>query len=250
MGEWLPDEKMQNIAMENNLSETAFLVERGDHYDLRWFTPELEVDLCGHATLGSAYVLFKFVETSADILRFHTLSGVLHVEKKGDMLWMDLPARPALPVQKYENISNALGLSEYEVRRSDDLLVILDTVETVLSVQPDFEKLKKVKEEAAMPGDNFSVIITAPGKDCDFVSRVFAPNAGIDEDPVTGSAHCVLTPYWSGRLGKKTLTARQLSKRGGQLWCEDAGDRVHIGGKATLYLAGELMIEQAGATNA
>ena len=235
---WLPDGVMQSIAMENNLSETAFLLKRDGYYDLRWFTPELEVDLCGHATMGSAFVLFEFIERSSSALLFHTQSGVLSVEKKGDMLWMDLPSRPAVPVSKYESISKSMCLDEYEVHKSEDLLVILDDDDAVRRVRPDFEALKRVKDEAGMPGDNFSIIITAPGSGCDFVSRVFAPNCGINEDPVTGSAHCVLTPYWSKRLGKKALTARQLSKRGGQLWCEDAGERVRIGGKAALYLVG------------
>ena len=237
---WPPDETLQNIAMENNLSETAFLLKQDGYYDLRWFTPELEVDLCGHATMGSAYALFRFEEPNAAVLKFHTQSGVLTVGKKDDMLWMDLPSRPAVPDSKYDSISSALSLKEYEVLKSADLLVILDSEETVISVRPDFKTLKEVKDEAGMPGDNFSIIITAPGVDCDFVSRVFAPNAGIDEDPVTGSAHCVLIPYWSERLGKKRLTARQLSKRGGQLWCEDAGGRVKIGGTAALYMTGEI----------
>ena len=237
---WLPVETMQNIAMENNLSETAFLVKRKGFYDLRWFTPELEVDLCGHATMGSAYALFRFFEPNANVLKFQTQSGMLSVEKKGEMLWMDLPSRPAVPAAKYDIIGSALSLEKFEVYRSDDLLVILDSDEIVKNVLPDFEALKNVKDEAKMPCDNFSVIITAPGNDCDFVSRVFAPNAGINEDPVTGSAHCVLIPYWAKRLGKKVLTARQVSKRGGQLWCEDVGERVNIGGKAALYLAGEI----------
>jgi len=241
LDDWLPDETLQNIAMENNLSETAFLVKRNGYYDLRWFTPEIEIDLCGHATMGSAYVLFKFSETAASVLKFHTQSGELSVKQKGDMLWMDFPSRPARPVSKYESIRGAFDLEEFEVYQSADLLVVFDDEETIKRARPVFEILKNVKDEAEMPGDNFGVIITAPGGDCDFVSRFFAPNAGIPEDPVTGRAHCVLIPYWAKRLGKKALTARQLSKRGGRLWCEDAGERVKIGGKAVLYMNGEII---------
>jgi len=242
LDEWLPDGTLQNISMENNLSETAFLVKMDGYYDLRWYTPEIEVDLCGHATMGSAFVLFEFVETNEQILRFSTMSGMLSVEKKGDMLWMNLPSRPPVPVPRYKTISKSLNLEHYEMLKSADLLVVLDSEEDVLLVKPDFELLKKVKEEAAIDDDNFCVIITAPGSNCDFVSRVFAPNCGIDEDPVTGRAHCVLTPYWSKRLGKTSMIVRQLSKRGGRLCCEDAGERVNIGGKAALYLVGEISV--------
>jgi len=224
LDDWLPDETLQGIAMENNLSETAFLVKRGDYYDLRWFTPEIEIDLCGHATMGSAFVLIKFVEPTVSVMAFHTQSGILTVEQNGDMLWMDFPSRPAALVSQHTSIGNAFGLERYEVHKSADLLVVLDNEEAVKYARPDFEILRKVKEEAEMPGDNFGVIITALGSDCDFVSRFFAPNAGIPEDPVTGRAHCVLIPYWSERLGKNNMTARQLSKRGGRLWCEDAGE--------------------------
>ena len=242
LDDWLPDESLQYIAMENNLSETAFLVKQNDYYDLRWFTPAIEVDLCGHATMGSAYVLFRFVDTMAKRLEFHTQSGVLFVEQNGDMLWMDFPSRPAVPVYRYESIGRALTIDQYDVLKSEDLLVVLHDEIAIRQIQPDFELLKRVKSEAEMPGDNFGIIITAPGKDCDFVSRFFAPNAGINEDPVTGRAHCVLIPYWSGRLGKTSMTARQLSERGGSLWCEDAGKRVKIGGKAALYMHGQISI--------
>jgi len=242
LDEWQPDEVMQSIAMENNLSETAFLVKRGDHYDLRWFTPALEIDLCGHATMASGFILFNFVETSTSRISFHTQSGILVVEKDGDMLRMDLPSRPATKAPKYTSIGVALGTEQYEVFDSADILVVLDSEETVKQMQPNFEVLKNVKEEANKPDDSFGVIITAPGSDCDFVSRYFAPNAGVDEDPVTGRAHCVLTPYWSKRLNKTSMSARQLSKRGGYILCEDAGDRVKLGGKAVLYLEGTIII--------
>jgi len=240
LDEWLPDSTMQNIAMENNLSETAFLIKQSDHYDLRWFTPEFEVDLCGHATMGSAYILFNLYEKEANTLRFQTQSGLLTVEQQGDMLWMDFPARPAAPAPRYASIGKALHVESFEMYNSADLLVVLDSEEAVKAMQPDFESLKSIKAEAEMPDDNFGIIVSAPGSDCDFVSRFFAPNIGINEDPVTGRAHCVLIPYWSMRLGKTSMTARQLSKRGGFLWCEHAGQRVRIGGKAVLYLNGEI----------
>jgi len=238
----IPDETMQNIAMENNLSETAFLLKQDGYYDLRWFTPQVEVDLCGHATMASAYILFRSLEKNTNVLKFHTLSGVLTVEQKGDMLWMNFPSRPAVQGSRYDSIGRAFGVEKYEVYKSADLLVVIDNEETIKSISPDFDILKNVKIEADIPGDDFGVIITAPGGDCDFVSRFFAPNAGINEDPVTGRAHCVLIPYWSKRLGKSSMTARQLSKRGGQIWCEDAGDRVMIGGKAVLYSSGEIHV--------
>jgi PhzF family phenazine biosynthesis protein len=238
---WLPDETLQNIAMENNLSETAFFVEREDYYELRWFTPEIEVDLCGHATMASAYVLFNVLNAGSDELTFHTQSGVLTV-KRGDneMLWLDFPARQGVAVPNYTALSKAFEINCFETYKSADILVVVKNENIVKNLHPDFNALKKIKKEAGMTDDSFGVIITAPGSDCDFVSRFFAPNAGINEDPVTGRAHCVLTPYWAKRLNKTTMTARQLSKRGGQLWCEDAGERVKIGGKATLYLKGEI----------
>jgi PhzF family phenazine biosynthesis protein len=158
------------------------------------------------------------------------------------MLWLDFPSRPGVAVQNYQALTDAFGIASFETYKSADLLVVVENENVVKNLITDFNALKKVKEEAGMP-DAFGVIVTAPGSDCDFVSRFFSPNAGIDEDPVTGRAHCVLTPYWSKRLGKASLTARQLSKRGGQLWCEDAGERVKIGGRAVLYLKGELTIK-------
>ena len=238
---WLPDGMLQSIAMENNLSETAFFVECEGHYELRWFTPELEVDLCGHATLASAYVLHNIYNKRRDKLEFHTKSGILTVASGGDdLFWMDLPSRPGIPANKYQSLAKAFGINNFEVYKSADLLVVVESADAVRNLRPDFYALKNVKEEAGMPDDSFGIIVTAPGSDCDFVSRFFAPNAGIVEDPVTGRAHCVLTPYWSRRLGKTFLTARQLSKRGGQLWCKDEGERVEIGGKAALYLRGEI----------
>jgi PhzF family phenazine biosynthesis protein len=235
LDEWLSVDRMQNIAMENNLSETAFLVKRNGYYDLRWFTPANEVDLCGHATLGSAFVLFKFVELTANVLEFHTQSGLLTVERKGDMLWLDFPSRKPKPIEVTAQMEQAIGCSIIEAHLSmRDMLLLLKDENQVKNASPDFDALRSVASHA--------VIITAKGKDVDFVSRFFAPNYGVPEDPVTGSAHCVLIPFWSGRLGKTSMKARQLSKRGGQLWCEDAGERVKIGGKAVLYMSGEILI--------
>lgn len=239
---WLDDALLQNIAAENNLSETAFLVKNNNYYDLRWFTPEIEIDLCGHATMGSAYVLFEFVENDVAELSFKTQSGFLTVARgEGNMLWMDFPARPGSPAPVYQSLQKAVGDGIKEVYKSADILAVFDSDEEIKNIVPDFEELKKVKDDAEMPGDNFGVIITAPGSDCDFVSRYFAPNAGVNEDPVTGRAHCVLIPYWSKRFGKASLTARQLSRRGGQIWCEDAGGRVKIGGRVRLYSTGEIL---------
>jgi PhzF family phenazine biosynthesis protein len=190
--------------------------------------------------MASSFVLFNCLKEEDNILIFQSKSGKLTVEQKDGMLWLDFPARPAVPVPRYKSIKDALGLADFEVYKSADLLVVLDSEETVRRMRPDLEMLKMVKKEAGMPDDSFGVIITAPGKTCDFVSRFFAPNAGIPEDPVTGRAHCVLIPYWSKRLGKGSMTAWQLSKRGGQLWCEDAGERVKIGGNAVLYMTGRI----------
>lgn len=245
-GGWPDGAVMQAIARENNLSETAFLIKRDGYYDLRWFTPELEIDLCGHATMGSAYVIFEFAEREATELKFRTLSGELRVARGcgGEML-MDLPAWRGAPAPVYGRLREAFGGAAInEVRKSNDILVVFENADDVKNAAPDFATLAAVKDEAGMPGDNFGVIITAPGDGygCDFVSRYFAPNAGVNEDPVTGRAHCMLTPYWAGRLGKKRLTARQISSRGGALTCEDAGERVIIGGNVKLYLSGEIHI--------
>jgi len=244
--DWPDDGLMQSIAAENNLSETAFLVRREDRYSLRWFTPELEIDLCGHATMGSAFVLFEYLERDAAELRFETRSGVLTVAKGEDgLLWMDLPSRPGAPAPNFPCLRGALGIARFDTYKSADILVVLENEDEVGNLAPDFAKLKPLKDEAGMSGDDFGVIVTARGSEtsgCDFVSRFFAPGAGINEDPVTGRAHCVLIPYWAKRLGKASMTARQLSRRGGRLWCEDAGERVRIGGKAKLYLTGEIWV--------
>ena len=231
---WVDDAVMQAIAAEINLSETAFLVRADDGYDLRWFTPKVEVDLCGHATLAGAYAVFECEDPQVRQVNFHTQSGPLTVEREGDLLWMDFPSRRAEPCPLPEGIGDILGLTPTQTLRSRDLLVVFDEEDHVRCLHPDLESV------AAL--DSFAVIVTAPGKHSDFVSRFFAPGAGVPEDPVTGSAHCTLIPYWSERLGKKRLHAFQLSPRGGELFCVDRGDRVSIGGNAVMVLSGRIRI--------
>jgi PhzF family phenazine biosynthesis protein len=231
---WLDDALMQNIAAENNLAETAFFVPRGDDYDLRWFTPTVEIDLCGHATLASAFILFSELGFRGDTVHFHSKSGRLAVSRNGNVLTLDFPSRPPGPCTVPEALVKGLGKEPSEILKARDYFAIFASAEDVRALQPDFGLLGTLDEK---------VIVTAPGGDCDFVSRFFAPTAGVNEDPVTGSAHCTLIPYWAKRLGKKKLFARQLSKRGGELFCEDAGERVCIGGNAVLYSRGEIELK-------
>ena len=228
---------MQHVAAEMNLSETAFLLRVDDGWSLRWFTPAVEVDLCGHATLASAHVLWESGRLpSRETARFHTRSGLLTAEKRGDWIWLDFPATPADPIDVPGGLAEALGVQPISVRRSRfDFLVELKSEDAVRAVSPDFRRL------AAIPGRG--VIVTSPAQDpaCDFVSRYFAPGFGIDEDPVTGSTHCCLAPFWSLRLGKTRFVARQLSARGGELHVELAGERVRLGGQAVTVLRGELL---------
>jgi PhzF family phenazine biosynthesis protein len=239
---WLPDETLQHIASENNLSETAFLVKQNGYYDLRWFTPAMEIDLCGHATVASAFVLFEEIEKIAESIRFKTMSGIMTVTKENDVYYLDFPARPVTPCPAYTTFEKALGVKPVATYKAMDFLLLVENEEVLKTIQPDFIALKQIKEEASLQSDGFGIIVTAQGKDCDFVSRFFAPNLGIDEDPVTGRAHCSLIPYWSERLGRKVMTARQLSKRGGVIYCQNDGERVKIGGKAVRYLAGEILL--------
>ena len=232
---WPEDRVLQNIAAENNLSETAFLVGGGADYDLRWFTPALEIDLCGHATLASAFVVFRFLEKDLAAVRFQTASGELRVARSGELLVMDFPARIAEKRDPVPGLAAALGTGPSEIYGARDILVVFETETQVRALTPDFAALEKIK-------DAFAVIVTAPGERVDFVSRFFAPNAGIPEDPVTGSAHCTLVPYWSARLGKNKLHALQVSARGGEIFCEDRGDRVSMAGKAVLFARGELVL--------
>jgi PhzF family phenazine biosynthesis protein len=233
LDEWLNDEIMQNIASENNLAETAFVVKRNDYYDLRWFSPETEIDLCGHATLASAFVISNFVDNSREKIDFHTMSGKLSVEKKADLFEMDFPARMPTPIPITQLMEEAIGVSIQEAHLSRDMLLLVDSEQQVKNLRPDLSLISKVS-------DCFALIVTAKGEQVDFVSRFFAPNAGIPEDPVTGSSHCTLIPFWAQRLKKEEMVAKQLSKRGGTLYCGCRNDRVIIAGKATLYLRGDI----------
>lgn len=229
---WLPDSVLQAIAEENNLSETAFFVEEDSRFRLRWFTPVSEVDLCGHATLATAHVLFEKLAFPGDEIRFQTRSGELRVSRKGDLLAMDFPAEEALPVEVPQDLVTGLGGKPGELFLGTDYLAIFSTEAEVRALQPDFARLKAIEGRG--------VIVSAPGDEVDFVSRFFAPKYGIDEDPVTGSAHCLLAPYWAERLGINPLTAEQISSRTGRVLCEVKGDRVLLSGKAVLYLQGTI----------
>jgi PhzF family phenazine biosynthesis protein len=233
---WPADEILQNIAAENNLSETAFLVQRSKgRYKLRWFTPTVEVDLCGHATLASAFIIFSFVDSTLTSVDFETASGPLSVAKSGELLSLNFPARKPVPTEASPILSQALGTEPLEILKARDLLAVFKDESTIKNMIPDFDKLKQIR-------DVLGIIVTARGENSDFVSRFFAPNAGIPEDPVTGSSHCTLIPYWADRLKKNDLHAFQLSKRGGELFCENSGDRVRISGNAALYAKGELYL--------
>jgi len=232
--DWLPDQVLQSIAAENNLAETAFVVQRDSCFDLRWFTPELEIDLCGHATLASAHVIFRHLGYRASDIRFQTRSGILTVSREGERLTLDFPARPPVPCDAPPDLSAGLGATPVTVGKARDYLAVFESEVAVRNLQPDMAALMRL--------DSLGVIATAPGKDCDFVSRFFAPRAGVPEDPVTGSAHCTLIPYWAERLGRTKLHARQVSQRGGELFCEHRDDRVGIGGHAVTYSSGFLHV--------
>ncbi len=232
---WLPDATLQAIAGEHNLSETAFYVPDGGSYRLRWFTPQVEIDLCGHATVATAHVILKVRrESSASRLVFQSQSGELAVSRDGDLYTLDFPARPPQACAVPENLAAALGAAPQTVLAARDYLCVFGSEDDVVALQPDMTAL------AAL--DRFAVIVTAPGADCDFVSRFFAPAKGVPEDPVTGSAHCTLIPYWAERLGKSTMFARQRSRRGGEVWCEHRGGRVGISGRAVTYSEGVIEI--------
>ena len=235
LDEWLPDDVMQSIASENNLSETAFFVPCGSGFDLRWFTPATEIDLCGHATLASAHVLFESLGYSGTAVSFNTRSGELIVKRAGNDYSMDFPAQPPQVCALPPALEEGLGASPSEVLASEDYMAVFQSEAQVLSLAPDLSVLRQL--------DLRGVIATAPGGDVDFVSRFFAPGAGIDEDPVTGSAHCALAPYWSERLGRQRLQARQVSARGGRLECEVNGTRVILKGSAVTFMQGRILIE-------
>lgn len=225
---------MQNIAAENNLSETAFVVKCDGYYDLRWFTPEVEIDLCGHATLGSAFVITNFVDTNAKEIIFETKSGALKVKKVDNIYELDFPSRKPKQTEIVAQMEQAVGVPILEAHISRDLLLLIKNEQQLKDLTPDFDVLRHLADHA--------VIVTAKGDTVDFVSRFFAPNVGVPEDPVTGSAHTTLIPFWAEKLGKKKMTAKQLSKRGGTLYCEDCGERVKIAGNAILYMKGEISL--------
>ncbi len=233
--EWLPDELMQQIAMENNLSETAFFISEGDRFHIRWFTPKSEVRLCGHATLATAHVLFNELNFQGDLLKFNSLSGILTVKKVRDKLQLNFPADFALEVEPIETFTKAFGAKPLQTFKGrTDYMLLFDSEETIQNLQPNIQLLLSTNARG--------VIATAKGNEVDFVSRFFAPAVGVNEDPVTGSAHTTLIPFWANKLVKTELTALQLSARGGQLWCTLSGDRVFIAGKAVTYLRGEIEI--------
>jgi len=241
LDEWLPDDRMQAIASENNLSETAFFVGRPSaaEYDLRWFTPWTEVDLCGHATLASAWVLLHEIDRTQARVVFHTRSGPLTVVRAGDELAMDFPSRPARSVETPEALTKALGARPVAALRARDLFAVFDRAEDVRALAPDMAAI------AALDGV-FAVCATAPGTgadaDVDFVSRFFAPAKGVPEDPVTGSSHTTLVPYWADRLRKRTMRARQTSARGGEIGCALEGPRVILRGQAVVVLRGTMVV--------
>ena len=235
LGTWLPEGVMQAIAAENNLAETAFIVREGADWAIRWFTPTVEIDLCGHATLASAFVIARHIAPGSTSLRFTTkVAGALTVTVDGDLFTLDFPSRPARPVEIPADVVAALGGPAPEAAfQSRDTMLVYENADQVRALAPDFVALGRTGR---------MVCVTAPGVDVDFVSRFFGPSEGIPEDPVTGSAHCTLIPYWAGRLGRDRLEARQISPRGGRLHCRLLGDRVHIAGRAVLYLEGVIHV--------
>lgn len=233
----IPDEIMQKVAFENNLPETAFLLNKDNKYHLRWFTPEVEIDLCGHATLATAFVVMNYVKSDLKYIEFETQSGTLSVTREEDTYKMNFPSRMPTITEIDPRLENALGCKVLEAYLSRDLLVVVENEAVVKELEVNMDLLSQISKDVA-----FAVIVSAKGESCDFVSRFFAPNAGINEDPVTGSAHSTLIPFWSKRLNKANMIARQLSPRSGTLICEDLGNRVNISGKAVCYLAGEIRI--------
>ena len=232
---WLPDKTMQSIAQENNLSETAFFCPSDNNYEIRWFTPNSEVELCGHATLASAYVLFDILKNKSTQITFESLSGLLIAKKVDNLFRLDFPSQKPKKCDMPKLLAEGLGEESKNCYENEDYLVVFDNEDKIASINPDFNKLRML--------DLRGVIITAPGLDYDFVSRAFFPKYGILEDPVTGSAHTKLIPYWAEKFEKSKLKAKQISKRGGELFCENDGDRVYISGHAQLYMSGEIKID-------
>lgn len=231
---WLPDETMQKIALENSVAETAFFIPAADGFEIRWFTPDIEMDLCGHATLASAHVIARHLRYPLPSIPFHSKSGPLAVLVEGDLLTLDFPSRKPEPSAAPQAVLDAFPAAPAEVLKARDYVLVYESEETIRRMQPSQSILGQINLD---PG---GVIVTAPGSEVDFVSRFFTAQASIFEDPVTGSAHCSLIPYWSERLGKQSLFALQLSSRGGKLYCKDAGERVLISGKAVTYLEGTI----------
>lgn len=235
MKNWLPDDLLMKITCENNLSETAFAVKEGEHYHLRWFTPGGEIDLCGHATLATAYVIMRYIQQDSTIIQFETLSGMLTVEKKGDLFEMDFPAYELQPIAVTDEMIEAIGARPLEAYMGRDLLCIMDTEETVRNLKPEMEKLLSL--------EGLLLQVTAQGKEFDCVSRSFAPKVNVPEDPVCGSGHCHILPYWAKKLNKTNLVAYQASQRSGILYGKMDGMRVHISGKAALYSEAVIYVE-------
>lgn len=238
LDKWLPVECMQQIAAVNALPETAFVVSAGTEgvYELKWFTPEIEMDLCGHATLAAAFALFNSDEAENDSLLFNTASGALEVFRVEDLIILDFPSRPPVEAVLPELILKALGKAPLQVLKARDYILVYEDEESICNLDPDQELLRGINL------DTGGISVTAPGTSSDFVSRFFTPGASIFEDPVTGSAHCSLIPYWARRLGKDVLHASQISERRGELECRNAGNRVHIGGYGQLYFKGYIKV--------
>ena len=236
MNDWISDELMQKIAIENNLSETAFAVKEGAHYGLRWFTPGGEINLCGHATLAAAFIILNYYEMELDSVKFSTISGELTVNKQDDLYELDFPSVPSEQISVTEQMISALGIMPKETFLNRDLVFVLESEEEVRNVSPDFAKLEILPE-------GLGVCVTAKGSKFDFVSRAFFPKLKVNEDPVTGSLHCSLIPLWANRLKKKEMVARQLSSRGGTLYCKHEDTRVKMAGRAVLYSVADLNIE-------
>lgn len=238
MNEWIPESKLLKIAKENAVAETAFVVVTGGAYHLRWFTPDIEIDLCGHATLAAGHIVLTHLTPDKNAVQFQTISGQLDVERDGAAYRIALPNRPATPSELPASLSESLSLQPKEVLKARDYVLVYASDSEVANLQINREIFDRINLD---PG---GVAVTAAGRDCDFVSRFFTPQATILEDPVTGSAHCSLTPYWSERLGKKTLEARQISHRRGELRCEVKGDQVHLFGHAVTYSVGHIQIDE------
>lgn len=234
--QWLPDSLMQSIAKENNLSETAFVVKEADHYYLRWFTPGGEIDLCGHATLATAYVLFRFYEPETEKIIFLTKGGQLEVRRMKNMLEMDFPAYMLSRVEVTDEMEEAIGVRPIEAWMGRDMVCILENEEQIFAVKPNLERIAEL--------DGLLLHITAKGKAYDCVSRSFAPKCGVSEDPVCGSGHCHIIPLWAEKQKKEKLVARQASERGGTLYCQRDGNRIKLAGQVVLYAKGELLIEE------